>query len=132
MNNKSKNLNLSISIFIGTTAIAILLGQCKATANPPSAYTYAVNLSLDHNQCMEKASKAAGLVIPELGEPISHEHGTTQFGNTRNTTTTISCIKKSQGSTLTVVSSGDSWNDGTANEAKSIRDRLMQVLSSSL
>lgn len=129
MNIKPKSL--LISLFLGTS-VAPALFQPQAVANPPSAYTYAANLAVDSNQCMDEASKAAGLVISELDEPIVHEHGVTQFGRTRATSTTISCIKRSQGSTLTVVSSGDSWDDGTANEAKSIRDRLAQVLSGNL
>lgn len=127
-----QKLSASIALSIAATAMTITMSQKKAVAGSPSAYTYAVNLSIDHNQCMEKASQAANLVLPELQEPIVHEHGITLFGNTQATSTTITCIDRSLGSTLTVVSSGDSWNDGTANEAKSIRDRMMQVLSSSL
>ena len=124
-------LSILVGLFSGTIATLVIFSQNKALAGYPSIYTYAVNLSIDSDRCMEKASKAASLVLPQLEEPIVHEYGITQFGKTRATSTTISCIKKSQGSTLTIFSSGDSWSD-IDKEAKSIRDRLVQVLSSSL
>jgi|GEM_PF-3236709 len=122
-------LSILVSLFLGAIAFPVLFYQNKALAGYPSVYTYAVNLSLDSEQCIEKASKAASLILPRLEEPIVHEHGITQFGITKATRTTINCIQKSQGSTLTVFSSGDSWNDSVANEAESIRDRFVQVLS---
>ena len=125
-------LSILASLFLSTIVTPTIVDKNKALAGSPSAYNGNINLSVDLNQCMEKASKAASLVLPSLNEPIVREEMIVRFGNTKDTSTTIMCVKKSQGSTLVFVSSGDSWNDSVAKEAKSIRDRIIKVLSDSL
>lgn len=117
---------------LGTLTSLILFPVNKALAGSPSAYTYTENLSVDYNQCMDRAAKAANLVLSNVSEEtFKNPNSLILLGNTTVSATTVMCIEKEQGSTLVIVSSGDSWRD-INEEAKSVRDRFGEVLSSNL
>ena len=123
---------MSTCLMLGTLTSLMLFPAKKALAGYPSAYTYTENLSVDYSQCMDRASEAANLVLSSVSEEtFESPNSLTLFGGTTVSTTTLMCIKKQQGSTLVIVSSGDSWDD-INKEAKSVRDRIKEVLSSNL
>ena len=123
---------ISTRLVLGTLTSLMLFPVNKALAGYPSANVYVENLSIDYNQCMERAAKAANLVLSSVEEEIYEStNRLILFGYTTVSTTTVMCIKKEQGSTLLIVSSGASWWD-IDDEAESVRDRIMEVLSSNL
>ena len=123
---------ISTRLMLGTLTSLMLFPVNKALAGYPSANFYAENLSIDYNQCMDRASEAANLVLSSVEEEIYESpNRLTLFGYTTVSTTAVMCIKKKQGSTLVIVSSGASWWD-TDNEAKSVRDNFIEVLSGNL
>ena len=117
----------STHLVMGTLTSLMLFPASKALASYPSAYTQTINLSVDYHQCMDRAIKAANLVSSSVGEPIAiGSYGLALFAETTVSRTTLTCVKKEQGSTLVIVSSGDSTRD-IDNEAESIRNRLREV-----
>lgn len=123
---------ISIRLILGTLTSLVLFPVNKASAAYPSAYVYTENLSIDYHQCMDRASKAANLILSSVEEEIYEtENKLILFGYAPLSTTTVMCINKEQGSTLVIVSSGDGFFDND-NEAGSVRDRFREVLSSGL
>lgn len=111
------------------SGLIILLPVAKASAQQiPSAFANTVKLNINYEQCAVKASQAAKIILTEVGEPSLTNDGVISFfGNTSATQTTVMCIQNGQGSIFTVVSNGDRHIGD--NEARSIRDRLTQVMS---
>ena len=109
--------------------ILILLPALKASARPPSAFTNTIDLNIDYEQCAAKATQAANIVLTEVNEPSLTNDGIISFfGHTQTTQTTLMCIQNGQNSIFVVVSNGDDYQG--QEEAKSVRDRFMQVMSS--
>lgn len=122
---------ISSRLILRTLTVLLLFPTNKALAGYPSAYFHTRNLSVDYRQCMDRATKAANLVLGNVGEISETQGGLVLFGSTTVSVTTVMCVNKTQGSTLVVISSGDSWRD-TKQEAKSVRDRFREALSSNL
>lgn len=136
-NNISNSLNLIKSfpkvfthLIIGVSVSLVLLPTDKALADYPSVYTHAINLSLSYNQCKTKANNAAKLVLSEFQTPAEGDWGFQILGNTAATTAIFYCIKNPQSSTFIVVTSCK-WYQ-YQEEAKSVRNRIIQIMLSNL
>ena len=122
---------ISTRLMLGSLTSLMFFPANKALAIHPSANMSTWNLSVDYNQCMNRANEAANLILSDVSEISESPNRHMLFGNTTVTRTTIMCIKKEKGSTLVIVSSGSNWR-GAGEEAKSVFNRFNEVLSTSL
>ena len=116
-------------VFSGLTSILFPAAKTPAQQSP-SASTDAIDLNIDYEQCVAKASQAANIVLTEVDEPSFSGEIAYFLGTTSETQTTVMCIQDEQGSIFAVVSNGNRYRG--EEEAKSVRDRLIQIMSSDL
>lgn len=113
-------------LILGLSASLIIFPTNKALARTPSMYTYSDNLTLSYSQCKAKANNAAQLVFSKVKEPSEGDWGFQLFAKTAVTIGTLYCIEKPQGSTFIVVTSA--YFSQHSSEAKSVRDRIRQIM----
>lgn len=113
-------------LLLGVSASWFLLPTGKALAERPSMYTYFNNLSISYDRCKDRAKKASNLVLSAVQEPLEGNGGFQIFGGTAVTAAIIHCVETSQGTTFIVVPCA--YFSQNSSEAKSVRDRIQQIM----
>lgn len=113
-------------LILGVSALLGIFSAGEILAESPPMYRSSLNLSLNYDQCKEKAINAGKLVFSNIEEPLEDDSGFRFYGTTAAVTGTLHCIERSQGTTfIAVVSNQWSYQSG---ESKSTTDRIEQIM----